>query len=180
MVASVLELSEAVAALEECGLSTPAKRALSSLKELHDQLGAVQKQLSQTAEADLVAMFDSWVRLASTSVKHALNARLKLWQTWQKHLASLRSLERKKESGGDTWQAEHHDVGLRCEQARREFEDSTKLVGAELVRFEVEKGEDFRLALASYIEALYKAQSEVRSPPHCASCRFCVSLALRT
>lgn len=158
---SLEELCEAVGALEQCGLSTPAKRTLAGLKDLHEQLASTQRHLSLTAESDLVAMFDSWIRLASTSVKHALNARLKLWQTWQKQLAALKSVERKRESQGDTWQAEHRDAEMRAEQARREFEDSTKLVGAELIRFEVEKGEDFRLALGAYVDALYKAQTEV-------------------
>lgn len=157
------ELSVAVAALQTCGLSTPAKTTLSGLQELHAKLSAIQEKLSLSAESDLVAMFDSWVRLASTSVKHALNARVKLWQTWQKQLSVLRSIERKRESQGDTWQAEQREAEQRSDHAKREYEDSTKLVSAELVRFEVEKGEDFRLALASYVDSLCKAQAEVCS-----------------
>lgn len=158
---SVLDLGAAVAALEECGLSTPAKRTLRALQTLHETTGEVHKQLSLTAEADLVAVFDSWVRLASTSVKHALNARLKLWQTWQKQVALVRTIEKKRDAGQSSLQSELHEASLKAEQCRAEFEDSTKLIGAELVRFEVERAEDFRLALSAYVDVLCKSQQEI-------------------
>lgn len=158
---SLADLCAAVALLESCALSQHAKRALAGLEELYQTLSAVQKRLSLSAEAELVAVAESWSRLAGTSVKHALAARLKLWQTWQKANALAHAIARKRDAGQTSLVNELHDAERRCEDAKREFDDATKLVGAELVRFEVEKAEDFRLALQGYVEGLFKAQQEV-------------------
>lgn len=94
---------------------------------------------------------------------------MRCWTTWQKQLGVIKTvratLEKRKNQGlvVQGTMAELVEAERRAEELKREYEDVTKLIKSEMVRFEIEKVDDFRLALAEYVDGLCKKQEEVRS-----------------
>ena len=169
---SIGELASSVADLESCSLSAPAKKALEGLEGLQSRLRVLEENGSAGLESTLASISDSWVRLSSNSMKGVLAARVRCWTAWQKQLGVIKNvritLEKRKNQGlvlqGSM--AELVEAERRAEELKREYEDVTKLIKSEMVRFEIEKVDDFRLALAEYVDGLCKKQEEVRPASH--------------
>ena len=169
LIDSLKELAAAVAALEVCELSLPAKRALEGLENLKAKLLRIQEDLASAGESTLASVVEGWVRLAGLSVKNALASRLRCWTAWQKQLGVVKTLkaalEKRKHQGLviQSSLAEIVDAERRAEDLKREFEDVTKLIKSEMLRFDLEKVDDFKNGLIEYVDGLTKKQAEVRS-----------------
>jgi sorting nexin-1/2 len=123
-------------------------------------LSTLEEQVILSGESTLSSVIDSWIRLSSTSVKFAFNARLKSWTAWQKHIALRATLEKRRNLGQASLQDLAEQDG-KVDEGKREFMDISRLIKFELLRFDEERMEDFRLGLVEYVEGLYKKQVDV-------------------
>lgn len=82
----------------------------------------------------------------------------------QKRRSALEKLHRQGRSQQDrisTLQADVADAERRAHQARLTFEDLGRGMRGELERFELEKVEDFRMGVETWLEGGVEAQKEV-------------------
>jgi sorting nexin-1/2 len=170
--ASTSDLAAAVASLAALthALPRPVRDALSALAALKRRVHELeeQQQAAETSEASLVMTTEAHIRLC-TSIRLAAVARLKCYANWQRALSTAQSLrgqhDRARQRGAPPYPDAIHELSetdRRAEDAKREFEDVSKLFKAEMVRFDAEKVDDFRIALISHIDGLIVRQKQVQ------------------
>ncbi|GAA98434.1 uncharacterized protein L969DRAFT_94205 [Mixia osmundae IAM 14324] len=168
--ASTNELSLALVATAACDLSRPVRDALSGLAALLKKIRDIAEAQSKSEEVGLIATIDTYSRLVG-SVRLALQARVKLHQAWQRHLNHaamlLQSYEKAKRQGRlhedvlESDLAECLEAERKADTAKRDFEDVSKLTRAEMLRFDTEKVDNFRLDLTAYVRGLAARQRTV-------------------
>lgn len=115
------------------------------------------------------------------SVQLAFSSRVRTYHAWQNADAHLRRTKQTHESnraqgrlGPDQLSRSLTIVGeaeRRALEAKQEFDHVSRLVKAEVARFEQERIEDFKNALEAFLEGMIKRQKQVR--PLCSSCIIC-------
>lgn len=108
------------------------------------------------------------------SVQLAFSSRVRTYHAWQNADAHLRRTKQTHESnraqgrlGPDQLSRSLTIVGeaeRRALEAKQEFDHVSRLVKAEVARFEQERIEDFKNALEAFLEGMIKRQKQVR--PH--------------
>lgn len=173
--ASTSDLSAAVTTLAALthALPRPAREALIALSALKKRAHELEEEqvAAEMAEASLTSTVDSYLRLC-TSIRLAAAARLKSHATWQRLISAAQALraqhDRARARGAPPYPDalnELADAERRAEEAKREFDDVSKLFKAEMVRFDVEKVDDFKRGINEHVDGMIIRQKQVRPLP---------------
>ncbi|KAI8455121.1 Vps5 C terminal like-domain-containing protein [Phakopsora pachyrhizi] len=168
---SLSDLSQALLTLSTCDLSKPVRNALDRLAGLHRQFHTWSEEQSKDELEGLLATVEAYSRLIN-SVRLTFSGRVKSWEKWQLSLNNLRKVQMNHEkvkrsavnehSSGLVYSlAELEGAERRAHEAHSEFGDVSKLIKAEMQRFDREKVEDFKAAICGYVDGLTKRQRQV-------------------
>ncbi|CAG8462541.1 11807_t:CDS:10 [Ambispora leptoticha] len=125
------------------------------------------------AQKDVVALentVEEYIRLIG-SIKVAFNSRAKCYQTWQNVHYELQKKKVTYDRFKSQGKLRHERLSLmltdiaeterKGEDCRHEFERVTKLIKAEIDRFDKEKVEDFKNSLENYLESMVQTQKQI-------------------
>lgn len=167
---SLGELADAFAALATCDISGPLKAAFerAAAVERRTRELAEQQLRSEEQVGGLTSTAEAYLRLCS-SVRHAFASRVQSYHTWQASESTLRkarvSHDKVKHSGRSEMLgmslAEVADAERRALNAKQEFDDVSKLLKAEMARYDKEKVEDFKKAIEGYVDGMLTRQREI-------------------
>lgn len=165
------DFSSSLHALSTVELSPTLSGPLEALSELQMTIRDVYDRQAQQDVLTFGIVIDEYVRLIG-SVKQAFQQRQKAFYSWhaaeselQKRKATQDKLLRQGRSQQDRLNqvsAEVSEAGRKVHQARLLFEDMGRLMRVELDRFELEKVEDFKSAVETFLESAVESQKEVR------------------
>ncbi|KAM0748347.1 Vps5-domain-containing protein [Meredithblackwellia eburnea MCA 4105] len=170
------ELQSALIGLSLCDLSGPLRSVLEKgaalqkrLLELGDEQLASEEQIG-----GLTAVAEGYARLCG-SVKLVFGARIKAYHAWQAADLNFRKAAAAHEKAKKSGRAHGEMLGLslgetadaerKMMDAKQDFEDVSKLTKAEMARFDKEKIDDFKRAVAVYADGMVSRQREVRRAP---------------
>jgi sorting nexin-1/2 len=169
---SAAELSASYTALATCELSDNVKTALKGLSDAERKRAEVAEAQAREEEVLLLAVADQYIRSIS-SVRAALQSRVKNYQSYQRSESTLKSLRTshekiKAKSGRINPDLVTHSLFEITEAERRvislkkDFEDVSRLLKtSEWAKFEAEKVADFKRAIEQYAKGLVERQKEV-------------------
>ncbi|KAG0148085.1 hypothetical protein CROQUDRAFT_721855 [Cronartium quercuum f. sp. fusiforme G11] len=168
---SLSELSQALLTLSTCDLSRPMRNALDRLAGLHRQCHIWSEEQSKQELEGITATVEAYSRLIG-SVRLTFSSRIKSWEKWQASLSNLRKVQANHEKA-KRYSNNEHSTGLRhsftevveaerkAQDARNEFGDVSKLIKAEMQRFDKEKVEDFKSAICAYVDGVTERQRQI-------------------
>ncbi|PIL25126.1 hypothetical protein GSI_13015 [Ganoderma sinense ZZ0214-1] len=164
------EFAQAVTELAGCDVGD---QLVSSLTGLADVERKVQELQNIQASEDVITILstaDEYARLIN-SVRLAFSSRVRIYHAWQNADAHLRRTKQTHESnraqgrlGPDQLSRSLAIVGeaeRRALEAKQEFDHVSRLVKAEVARFEQERIEDFKNALEAFLEGMIKRQKQL-------------------
>ncbi|MBW0516578.1 hypothetical protein O181_056293 [Austropuccinia psidii MF-1] len=168
---SLSELSQALSTLSTCDLSKPIRNTLDKLATLHRQCHNWSEEQSKSELEGLTATIEAYSRLTN-SVRLTFVGRIKSWEKWQFSLNHMRKVqlnhEKTKRSAANEHStalmyslAELEEAERREHDARNEFADVSKLIKAEMERFNKEKVEDFKESICAYVDGLTQRQRQI-------------------
>lgn len=168
--ATILEFAEAVNALASSDLSAHLSHLLSLLVGV--SRGAAELQTAQARDDALsfTGTVNEYARLIN-SVRMAFASRVRSFNTWQKADADARRIKSNHEQARRQGRiapdrsafalAEIAEAEKRANDTKREFEEVSKLLRAELLRFEQERIEDFKDTLEEFLEGMISKQKQL-------------------
>ncbi|KAF8315352.1 Vps5-domain-containing protein [Clavulina sp. PMI_390] len=164
------ELAEALSVLGSSDLSKQLSSSLTSLAELERKSKDVMEQHTKHDLETILGTVDEYLRMIS-SVRLAFTSRQKLFYAWkaaEAEMTRVRSTHEKtlRQRGMDRQsilplQREIESADSKAHDARSEFEKSTKLIKAEVARFEHERVMEFKAALEAFLDGMIDQQNEV-------------------
>ncbi|BFZ56756.1 Vacuolar protein sorting-associated protein vps5 [Savitreella phatthalungensis] len=164
------EFGAALSSLSTVELSRSLSNALGNLSDLQIKIKELHERQAQQDFLTLGHTIEEYVR-AIGSVKAAMQARQKLWAYWQQaesDCSKRKSTSDKLKLKGKTQQDRMAQAAEGLTEAERrvlaaktDFEQSSKRLRQELVRFDTEKVEDFKASVEMYLESAVEAQKEV-------------------
>ncbi|KAK4685193.1 sorting nexin-1/2, partial [Tremellales sp. Uapishka_1] len=169
MAISLSDFADSVSGLAESDLGSGMCSALARLADLTRREKENQEEQAKDDVVQLLNMADEYVRLIG-SVRLAFASRIKAYHTWQnleKEVARLQSVrERMRQSGklGDksaSSLAEVGDAERRSRDSSADFENISKLIKSEFVRFERERVEEFKKVLEKHLDQQIAKQKEL-------------------
>ncbi|CAJ0875260.1 10889_t:CDS:10 [Entrophospora sp. SA101] len=138
--------------------------------EFGDSLTALSDIEARQDVVTLENTIEEYIRIIG-SIKVALNSRTKVYQNWQNTTNDLQkkksNYERLKSRNGLSQERLSYMLAViaegenKVEDCRHEFEDVTKLIKAELDRFDKERVEDFKNSIESFLDSIIKTKNEV-------------------
>ncbi|TPX36655.1 hypothetical protein SmJEL517_g01340 [Synchytrium microbalum] len=165
------EFGESMLALAQIEVNKPLAFHLTTLGDIHKRLREVHERQAKLDMQSLVATTDEYIRIIA-SMKKAFEARVKSYQVWQQLDANLtkklEALEKMKTAKGR--QDKRTQLGTEIDeaekgvdQAKRDFEEISKLLRSELARFDVEKVADFTDCMRQFLKDFTDTQDEIIS-----------------
>lgn len=168
---SLSELSQAILTLSTCDLSKPIRNALDRLAGLHRQCYVWSEDQSKQELEGITATVEAYSRLMN-SVRLTFSSRIKSWEKWQASLSNLRKVQMSHDKA-KRYAASENSTGIKhslaelleaerkAQDARNEFGDVSKLIKAEMQRFDTEKVEDFKSAICAYVDGITERQKQI-------------------
>ncbi|CAG8513478.1 9427_t:CDS:10 [Paraglomus occultum] len=166
---STMDLGTALLSLAEAETNKTIINNVKLLSEVQQEIKELHEKQAQKDVCNMQNILDEYVRTTG-SIKIAFTSRAKAHQTWQYAISELQkkkaSYERVKSQGAsqdrvsylleEVAEAEH-----RVEDCKHEFEDVSKLIKAELDRFDKEKVEDLKTGIESLLESTVQTQKKI-------------------
>ncbi|EGG12384.1 uncharacterized protein MELLADRAFT_76484 [Melampsora larici-populina 98AG31] len=168
---SLSELSQALLTLSTCDLSKPIRNALDRLAGLHRQCYVWSEEQSKQELEGITATVEAYSRLMN-SVRLTFSSRVKSWEKWQASLSNLKKVQMNHDKA-KRYAANEQSTGLKhslaelleaerkAQDVRNEFGDVSKLIKAEMQRFDTEKVEDFKSAICAYVDGITERQKQI-------------------
>lgn len=164
------DFATSVSELSGSDLRPHLKECLATLSNVEMAVAEAQDVQSQQDVITLMSTADEYWRLVS-SVRTAFNSRVRTHANWQHADAEVRRArqmhERAKAQGRLPTDRVGHTVSLVAEAERRaldakhDFDRCSKLIKAEMARFELERVEDFKIALQTFLDGMISRQKEL-------------------
>ncbi|CAG8472199.1 29177_t:CDS:10 [Racocetra persica] len=166
----VVDFGDGILSLANTEINKPLANNLMTLGNLQRNIKELHEKQAQQDVINLEHTIDEYIRLVG-SIKVVFNSRSKIYQTWQNAVYDLQkkkaNYERLKSQGKMSQdklsimltqiaESEH-----RVEDCKHEFEDVSKLIKAELDRFDKEKVEDFKNSVEAFLESMVQTQKEI-------------------
>lgn len=164
--------AKSAAMLGNCEEHTGLSRALSKLAEVCERVEQVQGRQAKQDFYCLAELVKDYVSLVG-AIKEALHQRVKVYGTWQH---AQQTLARKREAKAKLELAQKADRlpqarqevldwEAKVDRAQEEFDSVSRVIRAELDRFELDRIADFRASVVRYLEFLLDTQQQVRHAP---------------
>ncbi|KAH7921295.1 Vps5-domain-containing protein [Leucogyrophana mollusca] len=164
------EFATAVGELSASDVGKQLQLSLGTMVDVARKAEEVQNVQSQQDVITLLSTADEYSRLIN-SVRLAFNSRIRTYTAWQSADADARRVkqthERARAQGRIPTDRLGHAVSQISEAERRaldakhEFDQCSKLIKAEMARFEQERVEDFKNALQAFLEGMISRQKEL-------------------
>ncbi|KAF9223973.1 Vps5-domain-containing protein [Gyrodon lividus] len=166
------ELATAVAELSASDVGVQLQETLGALADVEHAAAEAQSTQSQQDMMTLMSTADEYSRLIH-SVRMAFHSRVRTYTSWQNADAEGRRVrqihERARAQGRLPSDRVAHTVSLvteaerRALDAKREFDQCSKLIKSEMARFEQERIDDFKNALQVFLDGMISRQKELIS-----------------
>ncbi|RUS27806.1 Vps5 C terminal like-domain-containing protein [Jimgerdemannia flammicorona] len=168
--AASTEFGESMLSLASAELNKPLANHLTVLGNLQKRIKELHDKQAQQDILTLENTVDEYIRIIG-SIKIAFGARTKSYQVWQNADYDLQrkraNLEKARVQGKtrqdrlaqmqqEITEAEHKVIST-----KRDFEEISRLVRAELDRFDKEKVEDFKSSVEDFLESMVENQKEI-------------------
>ncbi|KAG9017162.1 Vacuolar protein sorting-associated protein 5 [Tulasnella sp. 427] len=159
---AISEFADTIAALSLSDLSKQLTQSLSMLAEVERLYKDMQETQGKDDIITIMGTADEYSRLIN-SVRLSFNSRIKLYFAWQSadtECRRIKSAQEKARRQGRTTgsMVEIAEAERRAQEAKREFDDVTKLIKMELARFERERIEDFKVSMEEFLETMIRKQ----------------------
>ncbi|CAG8597622.1 3663_t:CDS:10, partial [Cetraspora pellucida] len=164
---TIVDFGDSILSLANTEINKPLANNLMTLGNLQRNIKELHEKQAQQDVINLENTIDEYIRLIGS---------IKIYQTWQNAIYDLQkkktNYERLKVQGkigqdklsimlSQIAESEH-----RVEDCKHEFEDVSKLIKAELDRFDKEKVEDFKNSVEAFLESMVKTQKEPNGSPN--------------
>ncbi|CAJ0832123.1 8788_t:CDS:10 [Entrophospora sp. SA101] len=167
---SAIEFGDSLFALSDVEVNKPLANNLSTLGKLQQKIRELHIKQARQDVLTLENTIEEYIRIIG-SIKVALNSRTKVYQNWQSAMNDLQkkklNYERSKSQNRLSQERLSYMLAIiaegenKVEDCRHEFEDVTKLIKAELDRFDKEKVEDFKNSIESFLDSIIKTKNEI-------------------
>ncbi|CCJ29535.1 unnamed protein product [Pneumocystis jirovecii] len=162
------DLSLALLNLSNVELDKALSFTLVSFSDLQVRIKEFYERQAQHDILVLGCMVDEYIRLIG-SAKHAFFLRQKAYLSWQaaeSNLFKSRSEKMKNQTKLNQnysyeQSAEISHVEKRCEQLKNDFDAISNILKEEIERFEIQKIDDFRGSVETFLESVIEAQKEL-------------------
>ncbi|KAG8220989.1 Vps5 C terminal like-domain-containing protein [Butyriboletus roseoflavus] len=166
------EFATAIAELSASDIGEQLQQILGTLANVEQAAAEAQNIQSQQDMMTLMSTAEEYSRLIH-SVRLAFNSRVRTYTNWQNADAEVRRVrqmhERARTQGRAPTERVGHTVSLvteaerRALDAKREFDQCSKLIKLEMARFEQERVDDFKEALQAFLNGMISRQKELIS-----------------
>ncbi len=170
LASSTADFGAALSVLSTVELSKSLSNALGSLSDLQLKIKELHERQAQQDLLTLGHTVDEYLRLVA-SVKGTFETRRKAWTSWQtaesdmqKRKAYADKVRRQTKTQQDRMsqiEAELGEAERKSHALRLEFDNIGKLLKAELLRFDMDKVEDFKTSVEMFLESAVESQKEV-------------------
>ncbi|TPX49551.1 hypothetical protein SeMB42_g02583 [Synchytrium endobioticum] len=166
---AIAEFGDSMLALAQIEVSKPLAFHLTTLGETHKRIQEIHEKQAKQDIQSVVATTDEYIRIIA-STKKAFEARTKSYQVCQTLDANLAkkndALEKMRGSKGRQDRrvqlgAEIDEAESAVEQAKKDFEEISRLLRSELARFDVEKVADFAESMRQFLKDFGDSQNEI-------------------
>ncbi|KAG5518187.1 hypothetical protein PMAC_003373 [Pneumocystis sp. 'macacae'] len=162
------DLSLALSNLSNVELDKALSLTLVSFSDLQVRIKEFYERQAQHDILILGCMVDEYIRLIG-SAKHAFFLRQKAylnWQTAESNLFKSRSEKMKNQTKLNQNYLSESSTGIsdaekRCEQLKNDFDSISSILKEEIERFEIQKIDDFRGSVETFLESVIEAQKEL-------------------
>ncbi|KZW00026.1 Vps5-domain-containing protein [Exidia glandulosa HHB12029] len=168
--ATILEFAEAISALAASDLSAHLSNLLTMLGDVSRTSADLQTAQARDDALTLMGTANEYARLIN-SVRMAFASRVRSFNQWQKADAEARRVKLAHEQARRQGRiapdrsafalAEIAEAEKRANDTKREFEEVSKLLRTELIRFEQERIEDFKESLEEFLEGMIAKQKKL-------------------
>ncbi|KDQ19604.1 hypothetical protein BOTBODRAFT_51951 [Botryobasidium botryosum FD-172 SS1] len=170
MAQATAEFAESVASLAAAGLSNQLSQSLNMLAEVEKQSKDVQTAQATDDVVTILATAEEYTRLIQ-SVRLSFASRIRAHATWQQVDTEARRTKQSQEKFRRQGRipserlaaslADVADAERKATESRQDFENISKLIKAEMVRFERERVEDFKKALEEFLDGMINKQKQL-------------------
>ncbi|KAI0705214.1 Vps5 C terminal like-domain-containing protein [Cytidiella melzeri] len=156
----------------DVGLGTQLASSLAGLAAVERKAQELQDKQSNEDTMTMMSTADEYARLIS-SVRLAFSSRVRMYHAWQNADANVKRVKQTHESNRAQGRipadqlsrslALVADAERRALDSKQEFDTTSRLVKAEVARFEQERVVDFKNALETYLDGMISKQKELIS-----------------
>ncbi|KAI0312300.1 Vps5 C terminal like-domain-containing protein [Amylostereum chailletii] len=164
------EFVQTVADLAASDVGKSLSHSLSALADLERKAQELEEAQAQSDVATLMTTADEYARLIN-SVRTAFSSRIRMYHQWQNAEAEARRVkqnhERNRALGKIATDRLGHALNLladadrRALDAKQEFDHTSRLVKAEVARFERERIDDFKSSMERFLDGMIQRQKEL-------------------
>ncbi|PPQ96270.1 hypothetical protein CVT26_005657 [Gymnopilus dilepis] len=164
------EFAQNVTELASSDVGKQLAQSLAGLAEVEKTAQDLQNIQSEQDMATLMATVDEYARLIN-SVRLAFASRIRVFYTWKNQESELLKTKQNHEKNRAQGRIPTERLGYsltqiaeaerRASDAKMEYEQVSKLVKAEVARFEHERIEDFKDSLHAFLEGMISRQKEL-------------------
>ncbi|KAF8906285.1 Vps5 C terminal like-domain-containing protein [Gymnopilus junonius] len=164
------EFAQNVSELSSSDVGKQLVQSLAGLAEVEKTAQDLQNVQSEQDMATLMATVDEYARLIN-SVRLAFASRIRVYHTWKHQENELLKTKQNHEKSRAQGRIPTDRLGYsltqiaeaerRASDAKLEYEQVSKLVKAEVARFEQERIEDFKDSLHAFLEGMISRQKEL-------------------
>ncbi|KZT09984.1 Vps5-domain-containing protein [Laetiporus sulphureus 93-53] len=169
--AATREFAQAISELSASDVGPQLSSAFAGLAEVEQKAQESHSTQSQEDVVTIMATVDEYARLIN-SVRNAFNSRIRTYHTWQSTDGYLKRVKQTHETNRAQGKLPSDqlsrslslvaDAERRAMDAKQDFDQVSRLVKAEVARFEYERIEDFKSSLEAFLEGMISRQKQVR------------------
>ncbi|KAF8597667.1 Vps5-domain-containing protein [Ceratobasidium sp. AG-I] len=168
--AATAEFADALMVLSNSDLSRQLSQSLAALADVHKKARKLEDEQSQDDIILLMGTVEEYIRLIS-SIRLTFASRIRLHAAWQNANAEAKRVRTANEKARRQGKIPQDRVGAamhemaeaekRAADAKQEFDQCSRLIKAEMARFEKERVEDFKKSLEELLEGMIRRQQDV-------------------
>ncbi|KAG8741717.1 Vacuolar protein sorting-associated protein 5 [Ceratobasidium sp. 414] len=167
---STAEFAEAVVILASSDLSRQLSQSLAALADVNKKARKLEEDQSQDDIILLMGIVEEYIRLIG-SIRLTFTSRIRLHAAWQNANAEAKRVRTVHEKARRQGKIPQDRVGVamhemaeaekRAADAKHEFDQCSRLIKAEMARFEKERIDDFKKNLEELLESMIRRQQDL-------------------
>ncbi|KAG8691011.1 Vacuolar protein sorting-associated protein 5 [Ceratobasidium sp. 423] len=164
------EFAETLVVLSNSDLSKQLSQSLATLADVQKKARKLEEEQSQDDIILLMGIVDEYIRLIG-SVRLTFASRIRLHAAWQNANAEAKRVRTAHEKARRQGRIPQDRVGMsmhevaeaekRAADAKFEFDQCSRLIKAEMARFEKERIDDFKKSLEQLLEGMIRRQQDI-------------------
>ncbi|KAG9095895.1 Vacuolar protein sorting-associated protein 5 [Ceratobasidium sp. UAMH 11750] len=164
------EFAETIVILASSDLSKQLSQSLAALADVHKKARKLEEEQSQDNIILLMGIVEEYIRLIG-SIRLTFTSRIRLHASWQNANAEAKRVRTVHEKARRQGKIPQDRVGVamhemaeaekRAADAKHEFDQCSRLIKAEMARFEKERIDDFKKNLEELLEGMIRRQQDL-------------------